>query len=203
MATSADVFKMAMVYTAGGQYMESILHFLSSATNSTTPQADALALCSQFSGVAQTSLLNCWYSDVTLLGWRAARINNGGGPSAVLPAAAGTIGTYGTGPGMPTSRQCALIENDYYYAAGTPPRWRQGRIYMGGVPGAFWSNDQWTSAAITNYLAFMAYLNTSIGTTPLFNYGTWSKKNSTIYSGGDQELSAFMGYQKRRTRPSL
>jgi hypothetical protein len=203
MVTTADVFKMQIVYTAGGEFMESVLHFLSSLTGSTHPQTDALALCEQFSTAVQAKLLACWYTDVTLLGYRASRINNGGGASAVLPQPVGTVGTYSGSLGTPTTRQAALIELDYYDTMATKPRWRQGRIFMGGVPQAFWDDDMWTSDAVTAYTAFATFLNTLIGSSPNFQYGIWSRKNTTLWTNTGLELSGRMGHLKRRTRPSL
>lgn len=203
MPTASDVFQMSIVYTAGGQYMESVTHFLSSLTDSTHPQADALSLATAWHSSVESDMLGCWYSDVTLLGYRSKRVNNGGGASAVLIAPAGTVGTYGSGPGMPTSRQCALLEMDYYDNLATLPRWRQGRICMGGVPSPFWADDVWTTDARNAYSAFITAFNVTLGSSPNFRIGIWSRKNSQLWGPTGWELSGRMGYLKRRTKPTL
>lgn len=203
MSTAADVFKMEIVYTAGGEYMENVIHYVSSLTGSTHPQTNAAALVQAFQSTVQASLLACWQADVTLLGYRANRINNGGGASAVLVAPAGTIGTDSGTSLMATSRTAALLENDYYDAAATPPRWRQGRIFMGGVPGTWFIEGVWVSDARTAYLAFLSALTTTLGSSPNFNVGVWSRLRSTLYVNGSWELSNRIGHQKRRTKPSL
>jgi hypothetical protein len=203
MATTSDVYQLNVVYAGGAQYMECVLHFLSSLASSPAPDSDAVALGLAFRAAVETSLLGCWNGDISLLGYKAHRINNGGGPTMVIPAPAGTVGTAGLFHGMATSRQAALIENDYYDTNGTPPTWRQGRIFLGGVPGDFWNEDVWTSTAIAAYQLFMTALKATIGTAPTFTNGTWSAKYSTIWAGGDLELSGRMGHIKRRTAPSL
>lgn len=203
MTTTADVFKMEIVYTAGGEYMECVPHFLSSATGSTTPSADALYLVNQFHANVETALLACWYTDVTLLGYRANRVNNGGGGSAVYPAPAGTKGTYSGALGTPTTRQAAVITMDYYDTLATKPKWSSGRLFLGGVPQAFWDDDMWTIDAVNAYQAFMTALNALMGTVPSFQFGVWSRKNTTMWTGGGLELSGSMGHMKRRTKPSL
>lgn len=203
MPTSADVFQLSIVYTGGGEYMECVQHFLSSNVVSSTPAADALALMAGFVGNVQGTMLNCWYPDVTLIGYRSKRVNNGGGPQVIQPAPSGTIGTATGATALPTTRQAAVIANDYYQSAATKPKWEEGRMFLGGVPAAFWIDNMWSSIAITAYQALMTALQTTFGSSPSWSYGTWSKKYSTIYTGGNLELSGRMGHQKRRVLPRL
>lgn len=202
--TTNDVFKLEIVYTAAGEFMECVLHFYSGLASSPTPQPDALALITGFQSLFESALLNCWSSDVALIGYRAVRVNNGGGSTAVVPSPAGTIGTAGVFAGVvSTTRQAALIETDYYDTAAVKPRYRQGRIYLGGVPNGYWGDNMWSGPAVTAYTAFASLLAGIMATTPTFQYGIWSKKNSICWIGGDAELSNKMGHIVKRTRPRL
>lgn len=199
-----DVHVLAVAYAAAGEFMENVMHFQNVATMiSATPETDSLALATAFQTTLQSLWLACMTPDVQLLGYRARRVNNTGGPSAVVPATSGLVGTV-SGSTIDNTRDAAVLYGDYYDSGATKPRWRSTRIFLGGVPSTWMVDNVWITAAVTAYQAVCTALQSPIGSSPQFKYGAWSVKEGAFYTpAGAPELSPYMGSLKRRIIPHV
>ena len=197
-----DVYKFMIAFATAGEFWMNVLHFQNSQTSSSTPEADAGACVTGFVGSCQAALLSVLSVDTTLLGYKCARINNTGGPSYVQPAPSGTTG--GLSTPVDNSRVAALFTLDYYNAEGTPPRWRVGKMFLGGVSGTYMVSNSWTTPAITAYKAYLATIEAGFGTSPNnFTTCIWSQKYATAYAGGNWELTPQIAALRRRIQPYL
>lgn len=198
---SNDVHQLVIASTAGGQYFENVMHWQSNTASSVDPETDSQDLITAFNATCQAAMLATQSPDVSLLGYKAKRVNNTGGPTAVNPVSAATVGTY-TGD-MSNSRVAAVYTLDYYNSMAAKPSWRVGRMFVGGVPDPAMDDNSWVSAFITAALAFTATLNTPLSGTNTWTTGVWSPTYTTFYSGSIWELTPSIGALKRRIDPHL
>lgn len=198
-----DVYLLKVAYAAAGEFMENVLAYEASVTGSTTPEADALELCTGWESTVLPTLLPLWAPETVLLGLRASRVNNTGGPSAVL---LGNGSQVGTGPaGLDDTRTAAVFSFDYYDTLAATPRWRTGRLFMGGVYEGAMKDNLWSATYITNATTFVGALAGPVGSPVNFNSGIWSRKHKQIQGVAtpNWELSPAIGGLKRRIMPHV
>jgi hypothetical protein len=201
---SGDVHQLNFAYTAGGSFMESVMFFQQSAASSPTPEADSFDLTQGFNINVLPVLLPLWGDDVVYLGVRAKRVNNTGGPSVVVPAASGTVGT-GTGSST-NERTAALFTTDYYNTPSAHPRWRVGRMFLGGYFIGAFTEGRWQTTFLTPANALTTLLNTGfMGTAISWTSGVWSRKYTTFFPTlpTGWELSPVVGALSRRQKPHI
>lgn len=209
-----DVYQLNIAYQMDGEFMENVLHYQDTASGvSTNPEAQAGALVSAFQTSVQAAMLGCLPTTLQVLGYRARRVNNTGGPTYVLPTPA-LFGTAGIA-GCVSTRLCALLTLDYY-ESHTPfnpathrgPSWRHGSIYL-PIPNTWYVDNQFIAGVGGNYNTFINSLTFAITST--FGSGTitaqngvWSKKYSTFYtSTAIWELQPTAASVKKRILPHL
>jgi hypothetical protein len=194
-----DVYQLEIGMQGAGRIWENVLHFQGNLANSTSPETDAGALIASFISGMEASFLSMMATDVLILGYRAKRVNNTGGPSTVTIRSGTTLGTF-TGT-IDNTRDTASIEADYYFAAGTPPRWRAGGIRVGGLADGAMNDNVWAGAFQTAAAAFISDLISDASASPgPWESGIWSTKASIFYPSDNWELSPRMGGMKRRNR---
>jgi hypothetical protein len=207
-----DVYSLNQVFYTNGEYWENVLHFQDSTASSPTPEANAGALAQAYWTACGTQLMACMSTDTTFVGVKTRRINNTGGPTFIAPALtlSGIVSSGSTGAAGAnciTPRLAAECLLDYYESHAVKPRWRNGKIYLGGVPETWYQQNAWLAAA-AGYITFFGVLQGTIAGS--FSGGSisattciWSKKYTTAYAGGNWELVPVISSLRRRIEPHL
>lgn len=196
-----DVYQVNVIGSVANEYVENVWHFESSALNSVTPGADAAALLTALQSSVQTPFLACLPDDYELGGYKAKRVNNTGGPSAVLLAggAAGAIGATSA-----VSGEGAVITCGYFNSLGPSMRWRTTRIFMPGLPQDAISEGEFRALYIAAVQAFADDLVTPITAGPnTLTYCAYSKAMGHPYAVNPPQVSALVGTQRRRFKPVI
>lgn len=198
---AVDVHELTIAGTAAGQYVENILHFTCSKTNSTTPEADSDELLTEWSGNGQLKWLDCLPEDYVQHGLRARRVNNTGGNSATSL----TPGAQGSNPNTSMSSGCGpLITASYNNTGGSPARWRATRIFMPTFPALLIVGNEIQPALQADLSALIEVLVTQLsGSAFEWLYCAWSRKQKVSYSVSNFNVSTLIGTQRKRLRPSL
>lgn len=163
---AADIHMLGLHYNCGFQPAMNVLHFISTVDSSTDPDQDSAELVDAFIATIQPALLACLPENVQLIGYKARRINNTGGPTYSAPIAGGT----GTRPGLFSAGAIGPCINWGYF---TGIRWRTGRTFLPGV-----SDDDLTNNlfATSLYVATTSFIQLML-TSPIFvtsHAGNWS-----------------------------
>jgi hypothetical protein len=168
---------------------------------STTPEADAKLVAQGFITNVLPAFTAATTSDTQFLGVRAQRINNTGGPSYAYALGTSTQGLLPVK--VDNSRVAAVLIGDYYNSPAPQPKWRSGKIFVGGVPTNGMVENSWTIAQANLLLAIGTALATNFGSSPVgpFDNGIWSPLYNTFFSVL-WELSPNIGSLKRRLKPS-
>lgn len=197
-----DVHRLRVALTGAGQFMQNILTFQSTVTNSTTPETDSNALIVAYTSTMLTPLMACLSPDTSLLGMKAERINNTGGPSTIQVPSSSIVGTF-TGP-IENTRMAALITADYYSADSTPPQWRVGKQFLGGIPKTAQTDNAWLGPFVVAVQAYAAALIADASSTPgPWTNVIWSSKYLKAYTITSWELTPQTAALKRRIKPYL
>jgi len=193
-----DTYQLNVIAAVADEYCENILHFQTSASSSSTPAADALAVITQFRAAIEPLWTACLSTDWQLGGYKCKRINNTGGPTAIAPVA-GVVGGYGTG--SVASGIGPLITATYYDAAAVKPRWRDGRIFMTGAPAGSCVGNVWQAAMIAAINNLTAIMIAPLGGALTPQYVVWTKHTGLAKIPVSMQLSAKVGTQRRRYVP--
>lgn len=196
-----DVHELTIAGTAAGQYVENILHFTNSNTNSATPETDAESLLSEWAAAGQPVWLDCLPNDYIQHGFRARRVNNTGGNSATNL----TPGAQGSNPNSSMSSGCGpLITSSYNNTGGSPARWRATRIFMPTFPGLLIVGNEIQPALQADLSALIDVLQSTLsGSAFQWLYCAWSRKQKVSYQVSNFNVSTLIGTQRKRLRPSL
>jgi hypothetical protein len=193
-----DVHQLNIVYSAGDQFAENILHWKNALTNSANPDMDSADLMSHFQSTMQTGLLACLPNDCSIEGYRCKRINNGGGPtvtvvnSGVVGTRSGATVTSGSGPCL-----------TWPYNAGT--RWRTGRTFLPGIAAGDYTDNEPVTGLLTALNALVTLFLAGLGsTTPgPWVFGVWSPKGTLLFPITLGVVSGKVGTQRRRYTPVI
>ena len=196
-----DVFQVNVIGSVAGEYVENVWHFVSSVANSGTPGADAEAMLNALQTSVQTPYLDCLSDDFELGGYKSKRVNNTGGPTAVLLAA----GAPGTG-GAPSvvSGEGGLITFGYFSSLSAKPRWRTTRIFTPGVYLGAIVGNVLSAPYLARLQVFADALNTGFaagGATYL--YCGYQRASGHPYTVNAPQVSSLIGTQRRRYKPSI
>lgn len=196
-----DVFQVNVIGSVAGEYVENVWHFVSTAINSATPGADAEAMLNALQGSVQTLYLDCLPTDFELGGYKAKRVNNTGGPTAVLLAA----GAPGTG-GAPSvvSGEGGLITFGYFSSLSAKARWRTTRIftpgvYLGAIVGNVLSGPYLTALQSFGDALFSSFA----GGGATYQYCAYQRTTGHAYAVNSPQVSSLIGTQRRRYKPSI
>jgi hypothetical protein len=192
-----DTYALSILTAAAGQFAENVLHYTkaTSATDS-DPFTTANSLITQWVSHNEANFLACLPTDAAVSGFKCKRINNGGGPTAVV-----VQGDNGTGEAETslTSAGACLI---FPYSNGT--RFFAGRMFMPFAwDGAYVQNEP-DETYKTNVQTFLTGLATALVVTAV-NYAltVWSKKHTTNYAIVGKDVSLKVGTQRRRLTPIM
>lgn len=191
-----DVYLLDVIGTTAGEYNECVIACQGAMSSSTTPQADAAALISAWTSTVQPLWVSCVATDYSLAGYKARRVNNGGGPTASQQQ---TI--TGTVSGTSAPPQCAQLLTAPYKPTGG--KWRTGRIFVPSVPESGYTAPNLTPAQLVLLNALAAALIAGFGSTPgPWQVGTWARKTAVFYDGLYQ-ASLRIGTIRKRLNPVL
>jgi hypothetical protein len=205
-----DVFELRIIATVGGEYCENVLHLQGDNTASISPESDALQLITDWMTSVQSAWMQCLPTDYLLRGYKAKRVNNTGGPSAVTIVSPNVAGTR-PNPSAST-QQSALLTGDYYCTGCTPPRWRTTRIFLPGIAKGDVTGNVLLPALVVNMGLLASSLYTPFGTGPAgpWTYGAWSARSGpgptytpSFYIADPLEASILVGTQRRRLHPVI
>lgn len=196
-----DVHQLEVLGTASGQLLETIVNFEADVANSPTPQADSADLIAAWQGQIETPFVACLPADYSVIGYKAKRVNNSGGPSQIVPV----TGVTGTRAGNATNTQVAIgCIYPYFSAGGAKPRWRVSKVFLPAI-GKDDIVDNRPAGTLPAALAtFQTTLKTAFAVgVRNWTYVLWSRKYTTKYSVGDPELGAKLYTLKKRLVPTL
>jgi hypothetical protein len=196
-----DVFQLNVVGQVGRQTVESILHWQNTAASGPSPLADADTLVTAWNTTMQPLYLAMVGTDYLLMGYRARRVNNGGGPTFL----AYNGSSPGTGPGVTSVTGAGALLTFPYIETGSPKRQNNtGKLFVpGSIVGAIIDNViQATYRAALQ--AFLTALITGLsGSTLSFSYGTYVRSRTAFYPATEGDISFTVGTQRRRYKPFL
>lgn len=192
-----DTYQLNVLTSASGQFAENVLHY-SKATSApdTDPFTIAKSIITQWQSHAENDFLACIPNDSNLIGFKCKRINNGGGPTAVVPD--GANGTFGGSTIITSSAACLL----FAYSNGT--RFFAGRLFLPFLgDGAYAGNEPQTG-----YETAVGVFNTVLGTAltvsgVAYSQVIWSRKHVTAYTITGREISLKVGTQRKRLVPIM
>jgi len=194
-----DVHSFNIFYDVGGQPAMNALHFACELEASTTPQVDSQELIAAFRDDAEDLWKACIPEGVTILGYKARRINNGGGPTVVLPRG---IPGGRTGDFSASSIGPCLI---WSYFSGV--KWRTGRTFLPAISEDDISLNLIDAGLLTPIDALIAFL---IGFTVFstshaisWEFGVYQPTTETFSDAAAGVCSGRPGTQRRRMLPSF
>lgn len=194
-----DIYSLQMYYRFGGQPGMNVLHMESPLTSSTQPDDDARELIEGWIADIQDDWLACLCAGVTLIGYKARRVNNGGGPTVTQPIS-GAVGTRTGFFSAGAIGPCIVVG----YNTGT--RWRSGRIFLPCVSESDIETDVFSAGLLTALDTMCVHLTDS----PMFTtadgaweYGIWSSVHETFSEAETAGVSGKPGVQNRRMKPAF
>lgn len=190
-----DVHQLVAIGQSGGEFWEFVQHWVANVANSGTPADDSLDLISSFQAGAQTEFLACLPSQVNITGYKCKRVNNTGGPTAMLPItpAPGTrSGNLAVGCNGP------CIVSSY----NNNVRWTTGRWFLPGIIQGDVASNHIASGLVTAVNNFIsAFTATFVGGSRSWDFVIWSREFAVPFGPDAVDISLKVGIQKRRLLP--
>lgn len=205
MATGEDVYSLVIFANCCNQPVENVLHFRDDNSNGTTPQIQAEDLVTIWEADFESEWLDCLPDNYELIGYKARRVNNTGGPTFQKPKTGnGTRGDAGSSALGP----CVI--SSYY--DGT--NWRSGRIFLPGIAEADITNNQPAAGLVAAVAALEVPLlapQTGGGAPSTMQYCIFKPSAPPNQTNGagfyffpvQATFSGKMGVQNRRLRPTF
>lgn len=199
---AADVISLAIYFDLGPQPAQTVLHFRSSEENDPNPDVEAQACIAAFLTEVETLYLACIPSDVYLKGYKARRINNGGGPSITViagPEPGTRAGSFSVGAAGP-----CLVWGYEKLGGG----WAAGRTFVPGVSEADIAQNQISDpliGALQDFIEEMLEVPTMSTSMPAYDFEfiIWSSTHNASSGVETGTISGRPGIQRRRMKPSL
>lgn len=191
-----DVHQIIGAGFLNGQHFEIVQHFEANVAMSADPVLVSNNLISGWKSVVEPELLNMCSNELSMIGYKAKRVNNGGGPTVLLPQAAvpGAVASQALPSAM------AYLFTLRYPQAG---KWRAGHLFMPGIPESFSEENGYTATAIslaTDFLnAILTFSEGGIG----YTWGTWAATAGVFFPPSYAALAPKIGVQRRRLIPAL
>lgn len=197
-----DIYSLQLHYKIGPQPGMNVLHFAEDTESSANPDVGAQGCMAAFDTQIKTIWLACLPDDVELIGYKARRVNNGGGPGVVQPitAEAGTrTGGFSAGAIGP----CMIWS--YQKLAGG---WAAGRTFLPGVSEDDIQENSFDAALITACQAVIAQFLTIPAMTTMmpplnFEFGIYSPTADSFSGAESGYVSGKPGVQNRRMKPTF
>lgn len=202
MAMANDVVQVQIVGSVAGEPAECVLHFQYDGTAGNTPTPSVTALVNVLASSFNAIWLAALPDDYQLVGYKAKRVNNTGGPSSAKPTP-GAVGTRGAT--SISSGQGPVIIWNYLDLAADPDRWRTGRTFLPGISEGDLAGNVILPALTTATQAVITFLVAGFvdGDTHHWDFVLWSRKNSIAIMPNSGTVSGVIGTQRRRLHPAL
>jgi hypothetical protein len=196
---ASDIIQLSAFMVLGGQPAQNVWHFRGAVAPDPNPDTEAQKCINGWRGTIETAWLLCMPGDVVVHGYKARRVNNGGGPTVILPTP-GVVGSRTPGFSAGAIGPCLI------WGYSTLTRWRAGRTFVCGVAEDDIEENVFGAGIIGACDALIALM---LGT-PAFTDGGVAFK-FTIYQRGaalasDVEtgtVSGKPGVQNRRMKPTF
>jgi hypothetical protein len=199
-----DVMQFHVVGSVAGEPTEIISAFITdNAAHAPDPTLSAAALIVIWQTNNEANLMAALPDDYVLHGYKARRINNTGGPTAVLPVP-GVNG--GRGANSVSSGQGPVVLIDYFDNVGVPNRWRTGRMFLPGIAaGDLVENviQAALTAAVQTFIDTVKQATGADGNGDNWTPVIWSRKHSQTFAPMAWGQSGVIGTQRRRLHPAL
>lgn len=191
-----DVHQLIMAGFCSGQHFETVQHFEANVSMSADPVTVSDQLIAGFAVNVETSMLALMSDDAAIIGYKAKRINNGGGPTVMAPQAAapGTVASQALPSAM------AYLFTQRYPQAG---KWRAGHLFLPGIPESFSEDNGYSGAAIAAAAAFLADLLSFTSGGFGYTWGTWAGTAGVFFPPSYAALAPKIGVQRRRLIPQF
>jgi len=197
-----DVYEMGIYYTIGPQPGMNVFHFRSSEEASANPDIGAAACITGWGLTLGDLWLDCLPTFVAIIGFKARRVNNLGGPGIALPQES----VAGTRSGdMFTSGNTGTIIWNYKKGDG---HWRAGRTFLPAVSEADMANNQLSDdllAKIGLFTDAMVQVPAFSTTTPAIDFEAviWSPTHNESSGIEAAHASGKPGQMNRRMKPTF
>jgi len=191
-----DVHQLIIAGLSAGEFWETVQHYACDATSSTNPVSDSQSLIDGFRANVESELCNAISENTSIFGYKAKRVNNGGGPTVIEPV----VGVAGqeAGDQLPAAN-CYCLTSRYSQAG----KWRAGRWFIPGIPEGLTTGNGYTAPAIA-LIADLVIANSSFTSTPRdWAFGVWAGATDTFFPPTYVNLSPKIGIQRRRLLPVL
>jgi hypothetical protein len=199
---ASDVYSLGVYYNISLQPGMSVFHFKADEENSANPDNDAHLLIQGFIDTLEDLWLACIPASVGLLGYKARRVNNSGGPG-ISVARSEKVGARGdefasaaVGPTLVWSYK--QLDN----------KWRAGRTFVPAVADSDISFNVFSPSLLTacqNFISAMLTVPTiEIGTPDItFEFGIFSPTHASFSGAEAGQISGKPGIQNRRMKPTF
>lgn len=190
-----DVYQLTLLGTSAGQFFENVTHWQSNETSGADPVAAAAGLVSGWVGNVHDPYLDCCCVDTFLNGFKAKRVNNGGGPTYALaqtPAAGTVSGT------SATSATASLLKMPFQRSG----KWYNGKMFIPGLSESVIAGNV-ISGGQLGFLGTLATTLIAGFTSSPFSFDPviWSRTVSLPFVPYDIVTSGKIGIQRRRLIP--
>lgn len=192
-------YQMSVNYNAGGQFCSNILHFTFDDGGFTTTAAAATGLCRGWDAANTIRLTRMIPTAVSILSFRARKINSAGGfEGNFIPA--------GTPPGLRTGNMAAAGAGPCIILYGTGNGKQRGRIFLPGI-----TSDDCQAGWITNALKTVIRTNMAGIITPFPTIGggavtvqpvIFSRTLNQSFAIAASQISPMVGQVRRRQLPA-
>jgi len=191
-----DVHMIIIAGRCNGQFWECVQHFEANVASAADPVVGSNNLIAGFKTTVEADMLEMLSEDCEVIGYKAKRVNNGGGPTVMVPQAAAT-GQVGA-QSLPSSMGYCFVQR--YSQMG---KWRTGRMFVPGIPESFSDGNEYTTTAITLAAAFLTLMLSFSNGGINYTWGTWAGKTNTFFPPAYAALTQKMGVQRRRLLPLI
>ncbi len=192
-----DLYQLVILTTGGGQPMANVLHFESNVAMSSTPVTDAQHLVSAWQAGPESHFLDLLSSDVFLVGYKAKRVNNGGGATFASPQA--SIPGNDTG-GFGASATGAILSSPVLLAGKNVT----GKIFVPPCASNSMADNDFTTGYRTLLVTMEAQLLGTFGSAPgPWTYVIMHKPTKDFAKPTAINISFKIGNLNRRLLPSF
>lgn len=193
------IYQLIPSFNTIGQFAQSIWHYeFNDAAFPTTKDA-AQALTLAFDTAHRTQLRACLPSDVTLISYRARKINAPGGFNAFTPISATNAGT------RPGSQSASALNPVAIFFPLLPAQGR-GKWFIPGVSETDIEDGRFTSTYVSAINAILGTMFDDLtlvgGGGPTAVFGWYSRTANAFRTPIRNQLSWNLGTQRRRMRPA-
>lgn len=190
-----DVYQLSILGSSAGQFFENVQHFASNETSGSDPVAAAAALVSGWIGNILAPYVDCLCVDSNVSGFKAKRINNGGGPmyaTAMTPEPGVVAGT------SATSATASLMMLPFTRSG----KWYNGKMFIPGLSESVLAGNVIAPAQVSALGTLATTLIAGFTSSPFsFDPVVWSRVVSLPFIPYDIVVNGKVGIQRRRLLP--